>query len=62
MDEEEQGFLRTEAEFIRQFIQTDNMAAAIERLGKLDEEEKPAIWCLFDSKERSAIKKASRGE
>jgi len=60
--EEEQTFLRGEADEVRLSMAAGDMPAVLDRLGKLDGEEKAAIWCLFDSKERAAIKRASKGE
>jgi hypothetical protein len=62
MGEEEQTFLRGEAEEVRLSMAANDMPAVLLRLGKLDGEEKAAIWCLFSSAERATIKRASKGE
>lgn len=58
-DPEEQKFLRELAEDIRGLLGLPDVAAAVEKLegSNLDSDEKTAIWSLFDSKERAAIKK-----
>jgi len=58
MDDDEKDFLRTLAEEIK-FLLSNNMAQdAVNRLHleNLTADEKVAIWSLFDSKQRSAMK------
>ena len=58
LDTEEQAFLQGLANEVSALIAND-VAAACEKLASanLDADEKAAIWCLFDSAERSAMKK-----
>ena len=58
LDTEEQAFLQGLANEVSSLI-ADDVAAACEKLASanLDADEKAAIWCLFDSAERSAMKK-----
>ena len=58
LDTEEQAFLQGLANEVSALI-ADDVAAACEKLASanLDADEKAAIWSLFDSAERSAMKK-----
>jgi len=58
LDTEEQAFLQGLANEVSALI-ADDVASACEKLASanLDADEKAAIWCLFDSAERSAMKK-----
>ena len=58
LDTEEQAFLQGLANEVSALI-ADDVAAACEKLSSanLDADEKTAIWCLFDSAEKSAMKK-----
>lgn len=58
LDTEEQAFLQGLANEVSELMH-DDVAAACEKLASanLDADEKAAIWCLFDSAERSAMKK-----
>lgn len=63
MPENEQRRLQGIADAVRSFIESDNMQDALLILSEVsDVDEKTALWSRFDSKERSAIKKASKGE
>jgi hypothetical protein len=59
MDTESQAFLRGIANDVKGYLALPDVKQAVERLNSetLDSDEKTAIWYLFDSKERSAIKK-----
>jgi len=59
MSPEEQKYLRELADTIRGVLLSDGVAQAVKELNahQLDSDEKVAIWSLFDSKERAAIKK-----
>lgn len=58
MDEESQKFLSGIANDVKGFLALPDVKQAVERLDKenLDADEKTAIWYLFDSKQRAAIK------
>lgn len=60
MNEEEQEFLRGIAASVIAMIDEDRVTEAYCYLEKqkLDDQEKPALWSLLDSKQRSAIKRA----
>lgn len=61
--EAEQRRLQGIADAVRSSIESDNMQEALLILSEVsDVDEKTALWSRFDSKERSAIKKASKGE
>lgn len=63
MPEAEQRRLQGIADAVKSFIESDNMDDALAILSEVtDVDEKTALWSRFDSKERSAIKKASKGE
>lgn len=59
MDEEEQKYLRGIAESVKTVFYADGVEQAVKELSShnLDSDEKVAVWSLFDSKERAAIKK-----
>ncbi len=60
MDEEQQAFIRGEAEKMLEQYKLDNGLELVVNAfygSNFDQEEQTAIWSLFDSKMRSAIKK-----
>ena len=61
MDNDERKFLEGIANEVKEMLASglDPDAAAHLEAQKLDAEEKVAIWALFDSKQRAAIKKAN---
>lgn len=59
-DEEEQTFLRDTAMEVIAFVADGKDKEAHDLSAKLDNDEKLAIWGLFDSKTRSAMKKYSQ--
>lgn len=60
MSPEEQDFLRGVSTEIGTILEADGGHSALGRLEemKLDNDEKTALWTLFDSKQRAALKKA----
>jgi hypothetical protein len=63
MPDDERDFLVKIAKQVKATLALGDNEAAAEYLEgqKLDPDEKLAIWSLFDSKERSAIKRAAKG-
>ena len=60
MDVEEQKFLSELSVTVKAHLSEGRLDAAIKALEGLDADEKAAIWSLFDSQERAAIKAASK--
>lgn len=64
LGEDEQAFLTKIAGEVMELIDSGDTAAALDHLEsqRLETDEKAAIWTRFNSKQRSALKKASEGK